>query len=218
MLAGYLKRILIWADVHVPGLRRSLRAGASAELLRSVEDPSDVHELYRLYDGQDCSSVLVRGLVYGLPLLPIEEAREEWASWQRLLETDPDLDEDCAEFMTSLPPGAIEPHYIYRGWFPLTSDGYGNHLGVDLLPGPTGTRGQVILFGRNEDEKLLVAHSVTDFLGWYAAELEHGNFIVELDDDEDPPIAQHFGIGTPALHFHDAARALRRERGPFGSS
>lgn len=221
MLAGDLERVLTWADAHVPSIRPSLRAGASVDQLRAVEEaigaelPGDVQELYRRYDGQEDAVGSHLGLVYGLTLLPVDEALGAWASWQRVLESDPGLEEDCAEFMSSFPPGAIEPRYGYRGWFPLTADGDGNHLGVDLLPGPAGTRGQVILFGRDEDEKPLVAHSATDFFGWYAAELERGNFRVELDDDEEPPVVELFGIRTPALHFHDAARELRRARGPL---
>jgi hypothetical protein len=63
--------------------------------------------------------------------------------------------------------------------------------------------------------KLLVASSITDFLGWYADELERGNFHLVID--RDPPIIEQFGIKEPAYHFHDAARQLRRAQAPFAS-
>ena len=219
MLAHHLQRILAWADTRVPGLRASMRPGASRERLRAIEHeigaelPADVVELYQMHDGQHPLQDDA-GLIYGFRLLPVDEALEDWAANQRLLAADPELQDDCAEFMVSFPPGAIEPRYIHPGWFPLTRDGHSNHVGVDLMPGPLGTRGQVIVFGRDEDEKLLLSASLTDFLGWYAGELERGNVIVEIDHD-DPPIVLSFTIETPPLHFHDAARQLRRERGPF---
>ena len=68
--------------------------------------------------------------------------------------------------------------YASPGWIPFASDSGGNCLGIDLDPGPTGTRGQVINFGRDEDEKFVLAPSMNEFLEWFADQLESGNFLI----------------------------------------
>jgi cell wall assembly regulator SMI1 len=146
-------------------------------------------------------------------LISLESAADEWTSWRDV--ATPSMEADCAELMTSFPAKAIARRYHHPGWIPLTRDGSGNHMGVDLAPGPAGTRGQVIVFGRDENEKLQVSTSVSDFFHWYANELEAGNFIVEIDEDDDvDPVVERFGIKT-SKHFHDAARKIRRKQGPL---
>lgn len=54
--------------------------------------------------------------------------------------------------------------YTNPKWIPLTHDGGGNHIGLDFDPGALGTPGQVIRFGRDEDDKVLLAPSFSVFL------------------------------------------------------
>jgi cell wall assembly regulator SMI1 len=217
-----IERVLAWSDAKLPVLRESLRRGVSeAEIAAAQEKlgaelPSDVVELYRAYDGQ-VELHDRRGLFYGVRWMPLSEVLAAWENWVDLGTRDPGLVDDCAEFMKSDPPGAIEPIYINRGWIPFTADGSGNNLGIDLAPGPKGTRGQVIIFGRDENEKFLVAPSLSAFTSWYADQLESGKFFVELDEDEDvdgdpmPVIVETFGRDEKSVHLHDLLRGLRRE-------
>ncbi len=55
--------------------------------------------------------------------------------------------------------GAVDPAYINPRWIPLTADGSGGHIGIDFDPWPGGRIGQVILFGRDEDVKAVLAES-----------------------------------------------------------
>ena len=109
------------------------------------------------------------------------------------------------------PVGAVDPAYINPRWIPLTRDGTGNHIGLDLDPWPRGRIGQIILFGRDEAVKVVLAELLGKFLEWIADLLESGN--VRFDAYEG---VQQFYLKTPRCnHFHDGARILLGAPDPF---
>lgn len=85
----------------------------------------------------------------------------------------------------SVPPLAIKPVYANYGWIPLVTDNAGNHIGVDLAPGPKGKYGQVILFGREFDTKFVVANNWGDFLLSFANDLVLGNWLLVNEGTND---------------------------------
>ncbi|KAI1377454.1 cell wall assembly and cell proliferation coordinating protein [Hypoxylon crocopeplum] len=84
----------------------------------------------------------------------------------------------------SVPQGAVQRAYAHPGWIPLVRDWGGNNLAVDLAPGPTGTWGQIILFGRDYDTKYVVARSWASFLAIVADDLNSGKWFVDEDTNE----------------------------------
>lgn len=86
----------------------------------------------------------------------------------------------------SVPRNAIQPYYSHRGWIPFAKDFCGNQLAIDLAPGSLGSWGQIIIFGRDFDTKLVIARSLQEFLFIFVSDLEAGNFQIELhlDDEE----------------------------------
>jgi cell wall assembly regulator SMI1 len=50
------------------------------------------------------------------------------------------------------------------------------HIGLDFDPGVSGTSGQVITFGRDEDTKRLLATSFCDFLSQWVDELDRASW------------------------------------------
>ena len=74
------------------------------------------------------------------------------------------FDEELA--LTSTPPDVIKKKYFHIKWIPLISDFGGNYIGIDLDPDTQGTKGQVILFGRDDEDMVLLAHSWDEFLDW----------------------------------------------------
>lgn len=112
------------------------------------------------------------------------------------------------------PEGAVDPAYINSRWIPLTHDGSGNHIGLDFDPWPGGRVGQVILFGRDEEIKAVLAESLGRFLEWVAGLLESGNFR-EIKPDE--RVLRAFRLKDPPTDdFQDGARALLGAPGPLG--
>ena len=90
------------------------------------------------------------------------------------------LDEFSQE-CTSSPAGAIRRLHACRAWIPLVEMNDSNHIGIDLDPGPSGVVGQVINFGRDQEQKFVLARSWAHFLEDVADELERGNFAITED-------------------------------------
>lgn len=93
---------------------------------------------------------------------------------------------------TSVPENAIRKTYFHAKWVPLFSDYGGNFIGIDLDPDAAGTRGQVINFGRDEEQMQVLGQSL------------HGFLRLVLEELQQP--------GTPLLegkrHQHDVLKEL----------
>ncbi|CAI5758559.1 unnamed protein product [Candida verbasci] len=76
----------------------------------------------------------------------------------------------------SIPPGAIHETFAHPMWIPIVTDEVGNYIGIDLSPGPLGSYGQIILFGREFDFKFKISDNWGDFLLIFANDLEIGNW------------------------------------------
>ena len=88
-----------------------------------------------------------------------------------------------ARFAACRPPDTIQKVYAHPQWIPLAKDFSGNNIAVDLCPGPRGTWGQVILFGRDCETKYVVARSWASFLAAVADDFEGGEARFEIDED-----------------------------------
>ena len=84
----------------------------------------------------------------------------------------------------SQPSGAVIKAYAHPAWIPLARDWGGNNIAVDLSPGPTGTWGQIILFGRDYDCKYVVARSWAAFLATVADDLGSDKWLVDEETQE----------------------------------
>lgn len=110
-------------------------------------------------DGQEPESAAgcSEGLFFGLSILPLDDVLDEWRFW-REVDDDPATGANTRlrASMQSLPPNWIKREYSSRGWIPLIADKAGNYVGVDLSPGESGVQGQVIVFGRDFDTKVVL--------------------------------------------------------------
>ena len=84
----------------------------------------------------------------------------------------------------SIPPNAIQPYYAHRGWIPFLKDFCGNQIAIDLAPGPQGHWGQIIIFGRDYDTKLVIASNLQEFMFGFVSDLELGNFQIDQNDQD----------------------------------
>jgi cell wall assembly regulator SMI1 len=195
------KRLKRWSAAHLPPMGGDAPPASVEEIQRfesaiGAKLPKDVRDSYRVYNGQCAGS----GIVYGLAVDPLRDVLGNWHSWVDGYEQNAEdgsaasMDETCSSF----PDGFVRPVYFDRGWIPLTYDSGGNHIGVDLNPGPKGTRGQVIVFGRDDEFHTVLALSWGQFLTDLADELEAGNFRLDLTDPDypnlepDDPHRKHF--------------------------
>ena len=199
------KRLEAWCSSHLPVLLHYLNPGASSRELASLEDvightlPNDVRDSYLIHNGQNTGEPT--GLIFGLPLLSVSSVEQQWKFWRGVDSYNETLKETAA----SVPKGAVQLEYTCRSWIPLSQDHGGNNLGVDLAPGPKGTVGQVIIFGRDEDTKYVAAPSWSSFLAGLVSTLEAGNFRINEK--------QFLSVRKPACnHYHDYIRKMVKPR------
>lgn len=207
-IAPVLERLNAWYAAHLPPDRYRFNPPATEgkldafERLVGIKLPSSYRQLYRWHDGEEDDRW---GHIYGLPLLPLREAGAQWTAWNRVLSS---LGGDRYKIPGRVwPEGAVDSAYINPRWIPLTHDGSGNHIGLDFDPWPRGRVGQVILFGRDQDTKAVLAESLGRFLGWLAGLLESGNFRLDAKPAEN--MLRAFRLKVPAVDdFQDGARAI----------
>ena len=166
-LRDVLAQIEAWYLNHVPAIHATLRPAASDADLNALEEvtgltlPQAFRTLYQWHDGGD---------MFGLEFESLAAVQYQWKTWQELA---PDFGAE-ADGHVSHPPGAITERCINTGWLGFLNDGGGNYVGLDFAPGPAGTFGQVITFGRDEEHKYVLADSLDAFLHAYWARLDAG--------------------------------------------
>jgi cell wall assembly regulator SMI1 len=181
-------RIRAWLDREYPELGDTLNYPilpddlVQVELQLGITLPPAVRDSYLCVDGQEAESAAgcSEGLFFGLTLLSMEDVLEEWRFW-REVDDDPQTGANpgLKERMQSIPPGWIRRDYSQRGWIPLIADKVGNYVGVDLNPDHEGSIGQVIVFGRDFDTKVVLypgdcPAGWAKWLASFADELESG--------------------------------------------
>lgn len=212
-IAPVLARLEAWYTAHLPPERYKFNPPATESELDQFEQlvgirlPSQYRQLYRWHDGDYFKAGMedTWGHIYGHPLLPLSEAADQWQAWNHVL-ADAFEGNRYELRASSWPVGAVDPAYINPRWIPLTHDGSGNHIGLDFDPWPSGRIGQVIIYGRDEDVKVVLAESLGKFLEWIADLLEGGNF--RLDDDGAQRLRLFRLKNPPTDDFHEGVRKL----------
>jgi cell wall assembly regulator SMI1 len=192
-----------WAGAQIPELVQGFRPEATDKRLDALERhvgfrlPEDFRRFYRVHDGQAEGAP---GLIYGMPLLPLEALARRWDEWAEIAATWTDN-----EFEVCKAGAKIRPVFAIRGWLPFAHDWGGNHLGLDLDPDREGVPGQVINFGRDEQEKYMIASSFRGFVSWLVHLLQAGNFRISRTDGK---VFVH--TAEPATrHFLDAIKKMK---------
>jgi cell wall assembly regulator SMI1 len=157
-----------------------LNPPASEVELRTLQDeigfalPDDLRALYLKANGQvdvfraesAGPGEIVTPFFGAYDFISIERALTNYRLWKGI------FDEYGAKFHESFNEGIIRvregdpvyPEYWRPGWLPFSIDGGGNSYAVDLSPPTSGTYGQVIVIGSDEDERRVLAPSISAFL------------------------------------------------------
>lgn len=189
-LQAVLERIGAWYLDHVPAVHATLCSGATDAELDALERhtslplPEAFRTLYRWRGGQDWRD----SGMFGMSFMSLDMVKLTWDNWLVAHRDFPQMNVDIPS--SSYPEGAIRDLYCSPGWLGFLSDGGGNFVGLDFAPGPAGTAGQVITFGRDEEFKHVLASSLDAFLREYLLRLEANRVSVVTLPDHDP--ATHF--------------------------
>ncbi|MDT4993494.1 MAG: hypothetical protein QOH97_3386 [Actinoplanes sp.] len=179
-----------WLSEHVPPAAALLNPPASdaaiADLERLIghELPESVKAGWRLHDGQTCENDL--GAAFGFWWLPVAEVAEQWSNWEDMRRTQTEeFFENLDVAQRSYPPKAIQRQYTSPGWIPLLRWPFdGDYVGLDFDPGPAGKPGQVINFGRDQEEKFVIADEFATLVAWLVQEAREDRVSTGTADDE----------------------------------
>jgi GTPase len=160
------------------------RRPASALALTNIETelgrplPDELHQLYRLNDGQSHPTNDSLGLL----LLSLAQSQSVLRSFQHLLEEDPDAQRVVQEQEFDVQDGMVQFLKFHRLWWPVfqTQDDY---VCVDLDPGPSGIGGQLVLCGPKVKTPLVIAPALSEFVSWWSNELERNSSPLEEATD-----------------------------------
>lgn len=224
-------RLRAWLSNEYPELGDTLNYGILPQDLAQIEMafgfalPQAVRDSYLCSDGQEpeSSAGCSEGLFFGLTLLPLEDVLEEWRFW-REVDDDPNTGANprLRDLMDSIPSGWVRKEYSSRGWIPLVADKAGNYLGVDLNPGEGGTVGQVIVFGRDFDTKVVMyrgdgEHGWAKWLSGFVDDLESGEGY-ELGANADASEGSEDSVGYESYFFDGTGRGSGDGGGDGGPS
>ena len=176
-LTDVLAQIDAWYSANVPAIHAKLRPGVTDAELNALEQrtglklPEAFRTLYKWHDGDGG-----RVAIFGLEYVRVSTVEYAWNTWQDVILSSPEMNTEFDSF--SFPPKAIRNLYSSPGWLGFLEDKGGNYVGLDSNPGPAGTTGQVITFGRDEEKKYVLANSLEDFLREYARRLNSGRVSV----------------------------------------
>jgi cell wall assembly regulator SMI1 len=225
MLAADLwNRYVAWLAAHVPAAHANLAPGASDERIGALEQalqaslPEPVKVVWRINDGQR-ATMLTNHIVKATPCVPTlsflstEMVGRVWSEWEALRrDVPPDQLAELHSGTRSVVKGVVKPLYTSASWIPLWADpARADYVGLDLDPDTGGAMGQIINFGRNEDDHHQFATDFEDLLvflvdeveagGWQASEMGYG--------DETIP-----WFGQPKQHFFNSLHERWQERNP----
>ena len=222
-------RLRNWLSNEYPELGDTLNYAILPQDLQELEAhfgfalPPAVRESYLVVDGQEpeSSAACSEGLFFGLHLLPLEEVYDEWRFW-RDVDGDPDTagHDRLRAAQQSIPPGWVRREYSNRGWLPLVTDKAGNYIGVDMNPDERGASGQVIVFGRDFDTKVVLANGdgASGWARWLSAfaDMLEGADGFELTSGDTDSQGSEDDIGYQS--YFDTGGESADQRGPKGWS
>jgi len=204
-----------WYAEHVPEVLETLNPGADKGTLTEFEGelkreigkglPQGWCDVYLQNDGRN-SATTTCGIFFGVTFLSLAEVHSNWHDWLSVAQ-EPFYD-DMTESSSFYPAAAIQHKYAAAGWIPFAHDGGGNHLGVDLAPGPKGQVGQIINFGPDEENKVVIAPSFEGFLGWQLEQLQNGNIRAAAYEIDGESLQGVEVASTPVELFMDAIPKL----------
>lgn len=96
-------------------------------------------------------------------------------------------------YISSTPENAIKKKYFHYKWLPIFGDSGGNFIGIDLDPDAKGKKGQVINFGHDEDQMVVLADDLKAFFDFILVELKKRNSRLK----------------KPEIHIHNLLKKIK---------
>lgn len=213
-----------WLRTNVPLAHANLAPPATDADLALVEQvigvalPADVTDVWRCNNGQQATMIATSRdpavpCIPTLSFLSTTKVIEVWREWATLRANEtPESLAALDAAASSVFPDTVRRVYSHPAWIPLWSDpARADYVGLDLDPSPRGTRGQIINFGRDEEQHAVLAASFSALLQILVEEVRSGAWAAsKMPYGKDATIDW---FGDPKAHFFNALQA-RRPRSP----
>lgn len=160
-----------YKDLNKPATDQEI---AKLEKTLQIKLPEDFIALLKVHNGQKCN---VGGFFDGSEFLSTESIIDQWTCWKEL------LDNNEFEGVFSNPQNGVKNDWWNAKWIPITHNGGGDHICIDLDPVNPKDSGQLISMWHDSGERYI--HQ-TDFKTWfnqYVDDVLSGNYVYSEDDD-----------------------------------
>jgi cell wall assembly regulator SMI1 len=168
-----IERLDRWLRENRPDYYADLQPGVTETELSEFENllgfgvPQSFKDLYMWRDGQAINSY--KALQFNLSFMNIKQIKYYWAVLNDLLDT--------GEFDLT--------NWWHREWIPFLDNGGGDHLCIDMSGVFTGTKGQIIEFWHDSDDRSIQYPSLEKWLEVFVGSLDE-NLWEDVDGDFHP--------------------------------
>jgi cell wall assembly regulator SMI1 len=168
-----------WLDKNCPHFNKELNVGVvqhEVDLLESkigTPLPSDFIDFYKIHNGQNSAE----GLINGEILLPFDRILYVWKKFSDLLELGEFNDDDGNLMTVSHLDKGIKNNWWNPKWIPITSDGCGKHVCIDMDPAGEGSVGQIITIWNDIDARKLISRSFKDWINSYVNDVKDERYV-----------------------------------------
>jgi cell wall assembly regulator SMI1 len=182
-IAESWKRIAKWLKTNAPDwkpLQKRVTAAkiAAADKKLGFKLPAELRESYLAYQGDDSSQIFPCADDISFYLMSFAAVVDDWKMMKELT--------DAGEFKDSdkrvKNDKAIRECWWSVGWIPFAGNGGGDYFCIDLEPAKGGTKGQVIHFRHDAEQRTLLAPSLRAYLYELANGLEDGKYHYDEED------------------------------------
>jgi cell wall assembly regulator SMI1 len=170
-LAEAFGTLLAALESALPGCSSELRP--ATPLPKGLRERPGTEQLCALWDLTGGQTLDGLGIFGGLTLLGHEESEHERNQWLEMGASEKWIKGEGAnevvdpawDTSSAREPEAVRSVYFASGWLPILKEPMeGNYLAVDTVPLHAGKHGQIILCGRDEEEKCVVAEDLVSLL------------------------------------------------------
>lgn len=169
LITETLAQIKSWAIAHAPQV--TFRPPASPAAIENftkksgLSCPEDLRQMLLMMDGETRQSA---GMIGNWRLMPIGEIQAAWGLLSQLALKGAFADQQA------LPSPYIRKAWWHPAWIPIVSSDAGDYFCVDVDPLESARYGQVLLFLRNQPQRVLVAASLSAWFDRIARDLTAG--------------------------------------------
>lgn len=136
----------------------------SAEQVMGLEFPADLRGYLIAADGQAISS---NGIMGNWDLMPLRDIVNTWKFQKQMVKKKqfgPKNENEETQYVKGV--------WWNVKWIPIVHEATGDHVCIDMDPNVHGTVGQVILFRHDDEHRPMIAHSLAEWFGRIADDLE----------------------------------------------